>query len=223
MAQTYRDRNIYEAALLVHDYHDTAAGERACAGDIIGVRKPFGHGEVGRAERSAYLWVRLEAQAQIGDMNLTQLNVENGTVYEKRRYCIPFQRLKQVSPWLDVVRVKDKADPYQPFMGGIDTEQNYDVHTFDSAFDTLVTEGKTPSQANAILNPLKNTVMTKRLGHVNPLDTRKLNSFAVYRFHDDGAWHLQLGGRQTGGHYFAPRAPLDIEGLVLDKATQRYL
>ncbi len=222
MAQTYRERFVWEVALLVRDYHDTA-NERAKAGDVVAMRKPFGHGEVGTGERSLYLWLRLRANRQLDELNLTQTLEEAGTRYEKRRYCIPFDRLAKVAPWLDVGRVEDPADPYQPFMGGLDLDQEYDVMTFAEAEAQLFTEGKTPAQADALLKPLRDEVLLKRLGRRNRLDQAKLIHRVIYRRHSDQSFALNLAGEQTGGHFLAPRGPLQAEGLVFDKATQRYL
>lgn len=37
------------------------------------------------------------------------------TYYDKRRFCIPLHRLKQVYPALDLARCRDENDIYQPF------------------------------------------------------------------------------------------------------------
>lgn len=222
MAQTFRERFIWEIALLVRSYHDTV-NERAKAGDIVAIRKPFGHEEVGTGERSLFLWLRIRAHMQLGDLDLSGVLEENDIRYEKRRYCIPFARLSKVAPLLDISRVEDPLDPYQPFMGGLDLDQEYDVMTFDEATLLLISEGKTLIQIAALLDPIRDEVLTKRLGRRNPLDDRKLSTRVIYRRHSDGSFALNLGGEQTGGHFLAPRNPLQAKGLVFDKATRRYL
>lgn len=35
---------------------------------------------------------------------------------DRHRYCVPFDRLKEYVPRIDVARILDVTDPYQPFM-----------------------------------------------------------------------------------------------------------
>lgn len=221
MAQTYRDRSPYELALAVRTVHDNGVHERVQEGDIVAARKPFGHGEVGRAERAPFLWLRVEGH-QLGDVYLNQRLYVDEVRYDKRRYSIPFRRLQQQYPWLDLSRVRDMTDPYQPFMGGLDREQEYTPLTVSEAQAVLVSEGLTPAQADATLEPVMEVLRRRRLGRPNRLDDHKLPNALIFRL-PDGTFVLNVGGRQTGGHFLAPRTPLRVEGLVFDKSRMRYL
>ena len=86
--------------------------------DIITCRKPIGC--IGRKERTEYLWLRvqgsdagqLDALAWPIEINVNAEGV--GTVVEKRRYCVPLDRLKKLYR-IDLARTRDLNDDYQPF------------------------------------------------------------------------------------------------------------
>ena len=86
--------------------------DRKKVGDIIAVREP-GVG-IGRKETHEYLW--LTVRGKWSDIHaLTKPWAENGVKYEKRRFCIPLDRLKEVYPDFDKNRALDLSDFYQPF------------------------------------------------------------------------------------------------------------
>ncbi len=229
MAQTYRDERVREFGLITRDHHDFG-NERVKAGDIAAARllsHGNSHGEVGTGinaatglranicERCDVLWLRVESiEYDLGNIDWTA-SIEEGDVrYEKRRYCIQLDDLKVWMPRLDLARVADKADQYQPFMGGIDQDR-VDAYSFRRALaEHPVDEPE--------LRALMNTAGLKRLGRVNPLDTRKMLDREVV-LRPDGSWTLNAAGEQTGGHYLYPEDPLLVEGLVFDKQRQRYL
>jgi len=125
MPESFRDYPVVEAAILVRGSVPLASGhERAQEGDIGLVRRPFAF--IGRGERSRLLWLRLEGLDwnEIGILNIVNaepLNDLDGSVYDKRRYHIPLDRLKQIARFRDLARVRDINDVYQPFMN-IDEE-----------------------------------------------------------------------------------------------------
>lgn len=108
--------------------HSGGLKERKCVGDIIAIRKPAG--AVGRLEQSGYLWLRIEGLEENDMARLTEPmtdtgNVDTATViYDKRRYCIPFERLQAIVPSFNVSRALNAADKYQPFIG-VDEEPPY--------------------------------------------------------------------------------------------------
>jgi|SRR3990167_179690 len=91
--------------------HTGGTKERKCVGDIIAIRRPAQ--AVGRLEQSGYLWLRIEGLEENEMARLTD-PIEG---HDKRRYCIPLDRLAQVVPSFNVARARDLADKYQPFLG----------------------------------------------------------------------------------------------------------
>jgi len=119
MPEDHRDYSMREVAVLVHDYPNTHQNERAREGDIIEIRKPIG--QIGRLEAAHILWLLIEGldtgeMAKLKERFFEGPDTEASPVYEKRRFCIPFDRLKQVVPSIDVNRIRDRADKYQPFL-----------------------------------------------------------------------------------------------------------
>jgi len=86
-------------------------------------------------------------------------------IHEKRRYCIPLDRLKVVAPWLDLARVRDVSQRYQPFI---------------------------------------------------PIDPE-------WPFHRFGTEARDQHGFQRFPANVVARPPLNVHGLVFDKATMRYI
>jgi hypothetical protein len=121
MPSTYRDHNaVMEVVLCCFHGGTLASGhERATVGDIIDVRRPLGR--IGTKECDQFLWIKLTCFGDIDELwQLSQPHTEQdpeGPTFEKRRFCIPLDRLKQVYPSLDIARVRDTADKYQPFLG----------------------------------------------------------------------------------------------------------
>jgi len=108
-----------EVAISTVNSTDLAAHERKKEGDIMAVRLVGEWIGVGTKEISQRLWLRVEGLEHYESMHLIDLNHDpdpDGEIFEKRRYCIPLDRLKEVYPALDIARVRDTADAYQPFL-----------------------------------------------------------------------------------------------------------
>jgi hypothetical protein len=102
-----------EIAICLTDHADHD-NERAKIGDIIAVRKPLG--QIGTKEMSRFLWLQIEGLEENEFVRLREsVYGESSKLYDKRRYCIPLERLKKLFPSLDVNRCKDPDDKYQPF------------------------------------------------------------------------------------------------------------
>ncbi|PIQ23120.1 hypothetical protein COW64_25825 [bacterium (Candidatus Blackallbacteria) CG18_big_fil_WC_8_21_14_2_50_49_26] len=114
MPQTFRRYGVWEVALSARDEPNNGVHERVQAGDIIAIRRQLGY--VGRKERSSVVWILLTG---LDDSDMYPLihPVEEGNdvFFDKRRYCIPLTRLKQAFPSLDMARITDRQDAYQPF------------------------------------------------------------------------------------------------------------
>lgn len=116
MGQTRRAYPVYEVALSCEDCapHSGGLSERKLAGDIIALRRP--HTSIGRKERATYLWLYLDGLEENDMAVLCDELMEGTTRYEKRRYCIPFDRLAAVVPGFSIARALDVNDDYQPFL-----------------------------------------------------------------------------------------------------------
>lgn len=113
MADIYKKYPVKEIAILTQNYNDHLH-ERAKEGDIIAIRKP--HNCIGTKEQTNYLWLRIEGLEELELELLNEENYEGNVRFEKRRYCIPLHRLKEVYPAFDITRARDMLDKYQPFM-----------------------------------------------------------------------------------------------------------
>ena len=51
---------------------------------------------------------------RLKDQLTTETDDVKGVIFDKRRYCIPFKRLPA---FVDLARVRDPGDLYQPFVG----------------------------------------------------------------------------------------------------------
>lgn len=135
MAGTFKHYDIKEVAIRTVHKEDLGNSETIKIGDIIAMREP--HHCIGAEEGTRFLWLRLEgledagwpklsqviqdpdydeAKLQLRQLSLGVITELSWTVYDKRRCCIPFHRLKEVCPWLDLNRVLDPEDYYQPFV-----------------------------------------------------------------------------------------------------------
>lgn len=98
----------YEIAIQTIDYPEPG---RAKAGDIICVRPATG--AIGKKEQGVLLWVTVD----IADSRIVAgLTDQNSTKGEKRRFSIPLTRLKSIMSSLDLARVANPKDNYQPFV-----------------------------------------------------------------------------------------------------------
>lgn len=124
MPETFREYPVVEVAILVRGNVPLPSGhERAQEGDIIVSRRPFGW--IGRGERTRLLWFLLDGLDWNEIVALDIVNTEpidsgiidpNEIVHDKRRYSVPMDRLKEVASFLDLARVRDTTDTYQPFL-----------------------------------------------------------------------------------------------------------
>jgi len=110
---------IAEIAIAV----ESRVPERIQEGDICGVRKP--QVGIGLKEASQFLWLLIEG------LEANEYSILNTPVYEpfdptgqyndaktrfdKKRFCVPLARLLQVAPTINLARIRDTADDYQPF------------------------------------------------------------------------------------------------------------
>ena len=122
MSQFARSYPDVEIAISTQSYSPLASGhERVQEGDIVTV--------VGKLRKSRgikagkrYLWVRIYGEEaalmealrdHIFDLDL---DGEPGKQFDKKRFCVPLQRLKDQFPALDLARARDPDDDYQPFI-----------------------------------------------------------------------------------------------------------
>lgn len=104
---------IIEVAICTDNLLDHSGGERAKEGDIVAVRIPGT--KIGTKEGKLFLWLRLD-NVTFEDYLLVQRIEEDGTLYDKRRYCIPFSRLEQLDSNFSLSRARDQNDMYQPYL-----------------------------------------------------------------------------------------------------------
>ena len=90
---------------------------RAQAGDVIVVRNP--KGGIGRQEGRNYLWLLID-ESELANI----VTINNGPAF-KYRNNIPLAALKTLYPDLDLTRVADNRDWYQPFR---DTDEDIGAH-----------------------------------------------------------------------------------------------
>jgi len=127
MITIFRDFSPRDVCISIRAHQPLASGtERTMQGDIIAVRRP-GIG-LGMVTMSRFLYLLVEGLDAHEMWPLKMMNTEpldtvdsavpnaDMIIYEKRRYCIPLHRLKGVAPFLDLDRVRDHNDIYQPFL-----------------------------------------------------------------------------------------------------------
>ena len=223
MAETYRDRSLFLVAVSGITQRDVGGGERLREGDIRAVARahPRMHVGTGHAQRCEVLWLYLETFGEIDLDRLTASQEEQGVRYDKRRYCIPLARLRRLSPTLDLARVRDPLDCYQPFLSGLDQDIP-ESYRYDEIGALLDSEGASFAERSAVLAVLEDQILRKRLGRINPLDPRKLQQRQVFRL-PNGSFALSI--TSTCGYFFdaSPRHVFPVGGLVHDKARGRYL
>ena len=124
MPYTYRDYPEVLAGIATQDFapHTNGTKERSLCGDIIAIAKP--HGDIGTKQATRWLWMNLEGldtneMEKLNLLNEVPFNAEPGQAsvrYDKRRYCIPFNRLKKFYPSFDIAKAQDPNFVYQPFV-----------------------------------------------------------------------------------------------------------
>ena len=84
--------------------------ERKLAGDIVGIREPdIG---AGLRELKRYLWLRVEGLEE-NEWDVLASQIKG---FDKRRFCIELNRLKQFNVNFDPEQAKDITKIYQPFI-----------------------------------------------------------------------------------------------------------
>lgn len=115
MATWPREYPIMELCLNTRNMAQLASGnERSVEGDIVVIRRPHTH--IGKLEGLRRIWLLVEGFSIREFEVLTQRLQENGVKYDKRRFCIPFARLKRMAPFFDIDKARDNTILYQPFM-----------------------------------------------------------------------------------------------------------
>ena len=138
MSETDPTYPVMEAAISLEAFADLTSGhERKQEGDIISIREPVGF--IGFKEAETYLWLKLEGLEE-DEMNLLIESLyDGGEVYDKRRYLISLDRLKELEPTFDLNRARDVDDLYQPFL------------TLDEDTHQLITENSQPLQISGLV------------------------------------------------------------------------
>ena len=114
MGQILKVYPIRQLEVFCGHYQDTLDNERLKLGDIIVARPPKNYIGFGQMYRS--IWIPVEGLEE-GEMNqLESRIVEDGVNFDKRRYCVPLLRLKEIVPSFKVNRALDSTDLYQPFL-----------------------------------------------------------------------------------------------------------
>ena len=120
---------IVEVAICTDNLADHSGGERAKEGDIVAIRPPGTR--IGTKEGKLFLWLRLDDLTH-EQYVLAQILKEDGTRYDKRRFCIPLHRLEQLDPSFSPSRTIDQDDMYQPYLT-VD-EETYEFLTVTRTF-----------------------------------------------------------------------------------------
>lgn len=117
MSETFINYPIREIAISTENSAPLNSGhERKLEGDIVAVRN-VSNG-IGSGETKKFIWLRVEGLEKLEmDVLIEPLTEEPfETIYDKRRYCIPLERLQKFVPTFDINRAKDATDIYQPFL-----------------------------------------------------------------------------------------------------------
>lgn len=124
------DYPTYELAIYVGDSRsdDQDGIVRRQTGDIVAVRGA--NIGVGLKEMHSYIWMRVEGWTKTRmDALISELtpysqpdviddlaNMDDESMYEKHRFCVPLETLNTLLPSFDIDRARDELDLYQPFM-----------------------------------------------------------------------------------------------------------
>lgn len=133
---------VKEIAISLFSYAPLSSGhERVIEGDIVAVRDPdIG---VGRKEVEEFLWLRVEGLEESEFDRLTDY-VQDSTsdiVYDKRRYCIPLERLIEADPEFDINLATDDDRIYQPFL----------LVDYDTDYSFVLEDGHLPFQVSGLI------------------------------------------------------------------------
>jgi hypothetical protein len=116
MSELNTNYPVMEIAISLVSYVPLESGhERVIEGDIVAVRKP--NTGSGRKEAMIFLWLRVEGLEEAEFDKLTDsISSSAGEMYDKRRYCIPLEKLIEIHPDFDVDLANDNGVLYQPFL-----------------------------------------------------------------------------------------------------------
>lgn len=132
-----------EIAISLVSYAPLTSGhERIIEGDIVAVRKP--DQGIGREEAMNFMWMRVEGLEEHEFHKLTDY-IEDSTshiVYDKRRYCIPLEKIYEIDPDFDVDAALEEKHIYQPFLF-----VDYD----DRSFEFILEDGHLPFQVSGLI------------------------------------------------------------------------
>jgi hypothetical protein len=225
MPQTFRDRPLLEVAISTRSLSPTSGGERVQQGDIASVRKPLY--AVGRLEVRDYLWIYLQGPdwnecVRLHEGGGVQIGQVDEILYEKRRYGIPFSRLQQMLPSFSESRAADRRDAYQPFCNGVDLDFP-DYVNFEEALQILI-HARGQSDAEAWQNLEVSLIPAHHRARGKTLTHRMMqHSLHNLRLYDWGDTFKPQPRPNTGGVILSPRRAYPVEGLVFDKARQRFV
>lgn len=103
---------LKEVCIAAHDFPGGA--HRAKEGEIVCVRDPLGH--VGKKEQGDFLWLLMD-EADIGEFTALKTGAT-------RKY-VDLADLKTRHPALDLTRVRDGRDKYQPMIDPSPTDGRF--------------------------------------------------------------------------------------------------
>jgi len=132
---------IMEIAISLVNYSPLESGhERSLVGDIIGIRKP--NIGVGRKEVENYMWLRIEGLEEMEFSRLTDSIITSaGERYDKRRYCIPLEKIKEIDPEFDIDLALEEDRIYQPFL----------LVDYDEGYYFVLEDGQLPLQVSGLV------------------------------------------------------------------------
>lgn len=118
------DYAAFEALLSLNDYAPQNGNERILVGDIASINPVANQTGMGMLMMRRYMAIILEGiPTELIDRLSDHPQMVDGAwdmearpdLYDKRRYCIPLERLKEVVPSFDIEKALDKSLVYQPF------------------------------------------------------------------------------------------------------------
>lgn len=132
---------VMEIAISLVNYTPLESGhERLLVGDIVAVRKP--DVGVGRKEVEEYLWLRVEGLEE-GELQILveSITTSAGEQFDKRRYGIPLEKIKEIDPDFDVDLALEDDRIYQPFL----------VVDYDEGYYFILEDGQQPFQTSGLI------------------------------------------------------------------------
>lgn len=220
MPETYREYPVREIAVVTYSKPHAHNGMmRHEAGDIAEVRKPIGG--IGLAECKDFLWLSIQGwdtslldrlkdpitdKSQADPLYVDE-SEENEIAYEKARYCIPLENMRIVMPDFSIERATDPNDIYQPFM--------------------LIDEGNIVDLATTSLS----VEVDPFVWYPRIIKNDALLADTISRLTEDSRLTLPrtmvdpefAESALDAGTFLFARSPIDPNGLIFDKLTQRYL